>query len=117
MLNTSSSLPESNDEPNKLAATEAAFSLLGFAPGGVYRANQVTLAAGALLPHRFTLTCAPASELAKAIGGLLSAALSLISRPVSVTDHPVLWSPDFPLGAAEATPSDRPIHSLVQPLG
>jgi hypothetical protein len=27
------------------------------APGGVYRADQVTLVAGALLPHRFTLTC------------------------------------------------------------
>jgi hypothetical protein len=28
------------------------------APGGVYRADRVTPAAGALLPHRFTLTCA-----------------------------------------------------------
>jgi hypothetical protein len=32
-------------------------SLLGLAPGGVYRADDVTVAAGALLPHRFTLTC------------------------------------------------------------
>jgi len=31
------------------------------APGGVYRAAQVALNAGALLPHRFTLTSAPAS--------------------------------------------------------
>lgn len=30
--------------------------LLDLAPGGVYLASQVTLAAGALLPHRFTLT-------------------------------------------------------------
>jgi len=30
-------------------------------------------------------------------GGLLSVALSLASRPVGVTDHPVLRSPDFPL--------------------
>ncbi len=36
----------------------AALSLLGLAPGGVYRAARVTPGAGALLPHRFTLTCA-----------------------------------------------------------
>ncbi len=30
----------------------------GLAPGGVYQADQVTPAAGALLPHRFTLACA-----------------------------------------------------------
>ena len=29
----------------------------GLAPGGVYRAVRVTPGAGALLPHRFTLTC------------------------------------------------------------
>ncbi len=29
------------------------------APGGVYRAGRVTPAAGALLPHRFNLACAP----------------------------------------------------------
>ena len=114
MLNTSSSLPESNDEPDRSEVAEATFSLLGIAPGGVYRASQVTPAAGALLPHRFTLTCATTSELEAAIGGLLSAALSLTSRPVSVTDHPVLWSPDFPLGTTKAAPSDRPIHSLAE---
>jgi hypothetical protein len=32
--------------------------LLGLAPGGVCRAAEVTPGAGALLPHRFTLTCA-----------------------------------------------------------
>jgi hypothetical protein len=32
------------------------------APGGVYRAAQVALNAGALLPHRFTLTSAPTSR-------------------------------------------------------
>jgi len=31
-----------------------------------------------------------------AIGGLLSAALSVGSRPPGVTWHPALWSPDFP---------------------
>ena len=44
-----------------------------------------------LLPHPFTLTCA-----LKAIGGLLSAALSVGSRPPGVTWHTTLWSPDFP---------------------
>jgi hypothetical protein len=34
------------------------FPTLGLAPGGVYRAGGVTPAAGALLPHPFTLTCA-----------------------------------------------------------
>ena len=36
----------------------AARPTFGLAPGGVYQADQVTLAAGALLPHRFTLACA-----------------------------------------------------------
>jgi hypothetical protein len=36
----------------------AARPALGLAPGGVYRADQVTSVAGALLPHRFTLACA-----------------------------------------------------------
>jgi len=33
-------------------------------------------------------------------GGLFSVALSLTSRPVGITHHHVLWSPDFP-------PADR----------
>ena len=36
----------------------AALTLLDLAPGGVCRATRVTPGAGALLPHRFTLTCA-----------------------------------------------------------
>ena len=47
---------------------------------------------GALLPHPFTLACAPGG----AIGGLLSAALSVVSRRPGVTRHPALWSSDFP---------------------
>ena len=34
----------------------AALSLLDLAPSGVYRAAPVAWSAGALLPHRFTLT-------------------------------------------------------------
>ncbi|TWT54529.1 hypothetical protein Pla22_21760 [Rubripirellula amarantea] len=63
--------------------------LFGLAPDGVYLADRVTSTAGALLPHRFTLTTASR-------GGLLSVALSLASRPVDVINHPVLRSPDFP---------------------
>ena len=36
-------------------------ALLDLAPGGVYRAAHVTVGAGALLPHRFTLTAADPS--------------------------------------------------------
>jgi hypothetical protein len=35
----------------------AARPTFGLAPGGVYRAGRVTPAAGALLPHLFTLAC------------------------------------------------------------
>jgi hypothetical protein len=70
----------------------AALSLLGLAPGGVYRAARVTPSAGALLPHRFTLTCATGV----AIGGLLSVALSCGSPRLGVTQHPALRSPDVP---------------------
>src|SRR4051812_41241333 len=52
-------------------------------------------------------------------GGLLSVALSRALRPVGVADHPVLWSPDFPLlppdprrdnmaSAATVRPTPRP---------
>ncbi len=76
-------------------------TLFGLAPNGVYLAAQVTLNAGALLPHRFTLATRMDTPVAEAtsdqpFGGLLSAALSLISQSVDVIDHPVLWSPDFP---------------------
>jgi len=46
----SSSLPESRRAPSQRC------SLFGLAPSGVYLAIQVTLNAGGLLPHRFTLT-------------------------------------------------------------
>ncbi len=88
---------------------DSASPLFGLAPGGVCQASRVTSAAGALLPHPFTLTCAVPSKLGTAIGGLLSVALSLTSRPVGVTDHPALRCPDFPL-AIDLT-SDRPIGS------
>ena len=71
----------------------AVLPLLGLAPGGACRATRVTPGAGALLPHRFTLACAP---VARAIGGLLSVALSCGSPRLGVTQHRALWSPDVP---------------------
>ena len=87
------------------------------APGGVYRAGRVTPVAGALLPHRFTLTCATPGGVA--IGGLFSVALSFESPRLAVSQHPALWSPDLPrpddgrlalLSAPAAT--TRPAHRL-----
>ena len=40
----------------------AALSLFGLAPDGVCQADRVAPVAGALLPHRFTLTCARSPE-------------------------------------------------------
>jgi hypothetical protein len=87
--------------PALATACAAADVLLGLAPGGVCRANRVAPAAGALLPHRFTLTARAHQDggSCAACGGLLSVALSRALRPVDVIDHPVLWSPDFPLPA------------------
>ena len=75
--------------------------LFGLAPGGVYRADLVTQAAGELLPHRFTLT-------AREGGGLLSVALSMGSPPLAVSQHPALRSPDFP-------PARLPVPAIIQP--
>src|ERR1700680_4931814 len=84
--------------------------LSGLAPGGVCRAARVTPGAGALLPHRFTLTCA----CHHAIGGLFSVALSCGSPRLGVTQHLALWSPDVPRagrrrfhGAADTRPPGR----------
>jgi hypothetical protein len=71
-------------------------SLFKLAPGGAYLAAGHPAVARGLLPHDFNLTCAPCSEERGAIGGVISAALSLGSPRVAVSDLPVLWSPDFP---------------------
>ncbi len=90
-------------------------SLLDLAPGGVYQAEPVTRFAGALLPHRFTLTSWDSEE--SPIGGLISVALSLSSRTVGVTHHRVLWSPDFPpRGRLRKAPTQRPLGPLRLPL-
>jgi len=96
------------------------FFLLGLAPDGVYRARPVTRPAGELLPHRFTLTCGANSP-----GGLFSVALSLASRPVGVTHHRTLRSPDFPPASVPRgcqndslwpLASDHPVRSSPIPI-
>ena len=90
----------------------AALFLLGLAPDGVYLAVTVTRHAGGLLPHRFTLACltnrlrfaaegkpsanVPPKRATRAIGGLLSVALSIGLPRLGVTQRHALWSPDFP---------------------
>jgi len=93
LLTTSSRSTRESDGSEK-TVMKTIFSLLDLAPGGVYLATTVTRDAGALLPHRFTLTCPPTK--AGVIGGLLSVALARSSQTVGVTHHRILWSPDFP---------------------
>src|SRR4029079_9323872 len=50
-------LPEGCPWPDGHERTGRSPPLLGLAPDGVYRADVVADIAGALLPHRFTLTC------------------------------------------------------------
>ena len=57
---------------------------------------------GELLPHRFTLARLRLrrpelpGRLVLTVGGLFSVALSVPSRGLGVTQHPALWSSDFP---------------------
>jgi len=71
-------------------------SLFELAPGGACLAAGYPAVARGLLPHDFNLTCAEKSFESWAIGGVISAALSLGLPRVAVSDLPVLWSPDFP---------------------
>ena len=95
-----------------------ALSTLGLAPDGVCRAARVAPDAGALLPHRFTLTCAPDTEVG-AIGGLFSVALSCGSPRLAASQHPSLRSPDLPqrhpVGAMPRPPGRLTVvHSLLE---
>ncbi len=94
--------------------------LFDLAPGGVCLARPVTRPAGELLPHRFTLTAPRTLGTAQGVqqrGGLLSVALSLASRPVGVTHHPALWSPDFPLAPQVSGRYGGPCLGSQRPSG
>src|SRR2546430_12514709 len=80
----SSGLPTgSGEQPSNACATTPRCGLLGLASGGVCLAIPVTRNAGALLPHRFTLTTNEG-------GGLFSVALSRESPRIAVSNHPAL---------------------------
>jgi hypothetical protein len=112
----SSNLPGSFCEPDKLATVARSSPCVVLLQVG-FAEQPVTRTAGALLPHRFTLTTRswPTNQ-PRPRGGLLSVALSLSSRTVGVTHHPVLWSPDFPLRnrliPKDHTVSQRPLGPL-----
>jgi hypothetical protein len=96
----SSGLPAgSGEQPSNACAVAPPCDLLDLASGGVCQAIPVTRDAGALLPHRFTLTIA---------GGLFSVALSRESPRIAVSNHPALRSPDFPRLTSGSHPPSRP---------
>jgi len=53
-------------------------------------------------------TVSPLPVPSRAIGGLLSAALSVGSPRLEVIQHPALWSPDFPRSLDRGRPTDSP---------
>ena len=81
--------------------------LFGLAPGGVCNANPVTRAAVSSylafspLPNGIDLSAVSRS-------GIFSVALSLESPPVAVSDHPTLWSSDFPPACSRRSPDSLP---------
>jgi hypothetical protein len=107
-----------NEPAPTLSRMAAPSSLLGLAPGGVYRAADV--AADAVRSGR-TLSPLPAGRPQPApAGGLLSVALSLGSPPPGVTRHrvpvePGLSSPAYAAGAAIRPPAPGFYLILVLP--
>ena len=62
--------------------------LFGLAPGGVYLADQS--------PDRWCALTAPFHPYPALAGRFISVALSLKLPSLGVTQHPALWSSDFP---------------------
>ena len=83
----SSNLPGHDAGPH-LNEQAVPMSLYDFAPDGVYHARSV--ARPAVRSYRTI------SPLPRKLGGFLSVALAVGSRPPGVTWHSALWSPDFP---------------------
>ena len=79
--------------------------LFGLAPGGVYQATPIAQGTGELLPHLFTLTLwnrriRHSTRRYFFCGTFLTpcevAAMPTSQGTVRITDHPALWSSDFP---------------------
>jgi hypothetical protein len=98
---TSSDLPGSTCGPHARPhpRMKPPAPLFGLAPGGVCRAAECCHRRGALLPHHFTLT-APL----QGVGGLLSVALSVGSRPPGVTWRRALGARTFLHACAQRLP-------------
>ena len=74
--------PQSGDVP-----------LFGLAPGGV--CQHPGLRRDLVRSYR-TVSRLPVPRVSEAIGAVVSVALSVASLRLGVTQHPALWSPDFP---------------------
>src|SRR5690606_34469542 len=83
-----------------LASRADSLSLSDLAPGGVYLAAAVTSGTGALLPHRFTLTCPQRAVRRVEARGLLSVARAVALRAQPLAGTLALWCPDFPRRSA-----------------
>lgn len=98
-------------------AGRAMRSLFGLAPSGVCHAGPLPDSRCALAaPFHPCLILMPFSG-RKAIGGLLSVALSVGSRRPGVTWHSALWSPDFPRCAQGAPRLSGRLRVLILPAG
>lgn len=75
------------------SGSELPVPLFGLAPGGVYLDRRMLPSTRCALTAPFH----PYRPCEQSLGGSLSAALSMGSRPPGVTRHSTLWSPDFPL--------------------
>ena len=103
------------DGPPRVPDASAGNSILfGLAPDGVYQANRVTSIAGALLPHRFTLTTHHATSRTTVRRSILCCTVPSLTagrryRPSCPTE-PGLSSSD-----SKKISSDRPAHSQPAP--
>ena len=70
---------------------------------------------GALVVSYTTVSPLPV-PLHEAIGGLFSVALSVGSPRLGVTQHPALWSPDFPQASGFSSARGHPANSFFAPM-
>ncbi len=87
-------------------------SLLGLAPDG--RTEPVRSPAPLVVSYT---TVSPLPVVRRPIGGLLSAVRTVGSPRLGVTQHPVLWSPDFPRHRGAAAVSRAHRTNATNPAG